>query len=189
MKKRAAKRKAPPPKAAGLLSFDEIPEAFLFAGKMRVSTVDEALRRVSAVEKRSGARVHIVDADAVCGPAHLASALLHARRSHAQGRARARDPKVELMLYLSGHRQIERAIQVAGLSPRTRAVAFVIEGERGPAQRAATELTASLELAPDLSVLTPGLPKLARLGVLPGSPKDTDLEALALENVAILDLE
>ena len=189
MKRKPPKRKAPPAKAAGLLSFDEVAGAYLFAGKARISSVDVALKLVSEVEKKAGVTVHAVDADAVCGPAHLASALLHARRSHANKRPRARDFKVELMLYLAGQRQIERAIQIAGLSSRTRALAFVIEGERDAAELAAKRLTEAFALAPDLSVLTPGLPKLARLGVLPGSAKDTDLEALALENVAILDLE
>jgi len=187
--KKKTQRKAPKAKAAGLLSFDEVPDAFIFAGKSRVSDVDSALRKVSEVEKKSGATIHIVDADAVCGPAHLASALLHARRSHANHRPRARDLKVELMMYLSGQRQIERAIQIAGLSPRTRALGFVIEAPREAAERTATMLAKAFDLTPDLSVLTPGLPKLARLGVLPGSSKDTDLEALALEAVAILDLE
>ena len=187
--KKKTKRRASSQPAAGLLSFDEVPDAYLFAGKSRVSDVDSALKRVLDVEKKTGATIHIVDADVVCGPAHLASALLHARRSHANHRARARDIKVELMMYLSGQRQIDRAIQIAGLSPRTRALGFVIEAPREAAEKTATLLAQTFDLTPDLSVLTPGLPKLARLGVLPGSPKDTDLEALALEAVAILDLE
>jgi tRNA threonylcarbamoyladenosine modification (KEOPS) complex Cgi121 subunit len=188
-KPKGKQRSRPKPRAtAGLLSFAEVPGAFLFAGRGKVADIDFILKCAAAVEAVAGVTVHVVDADAVCGPAHLASALLHARRAHANARGNARDLKVELMLYLSGQHQISRAMQVAGISKRTRALAFAIEGSEKSAERAAADLSTALRLKPDLSALAPGLPKLARLGVLPGKGKGEDLEALALEAVALLDL-
>lgn len=50
--------------------------------------------------------------DLIHGVEHLSSAIEHARRSISSGRSRARDPSIEVLRYLTGQRQVSRAIEV-----------------------------------------------------------------------------
>jgi tRNA threonylcarbamoyladenosine modification (KEOPS) complex Cgi121 subunit len=130
-----------------------------------------------------------VDARAVCGAAHLASAVLHARGAAAAGAARARDPKVEVMLYLSGQRQIKHAMARVGVGPRTAAFGIVLQGPAASTERAVGDLLAALSLRRDDKALSPSRAKLRRvLGEAPPAGVD-DFEALALEATAMLRLE
>lgn len=157
--------------------------------KGKIANVDAALRAVAVVEQATGTTIHILDAEAVCGPAHLASALIHARRSHERKRARARDAKVEMMLYLAGARQIARAMEIAGLSGRTKAVALAIEGTRAAAQKASQALFTKLGLVRDDAALAPSTKKLRRLEVPDMVGNADDPEAIAMEHTASLDVE
>lgn len=178
-----------PTRGVPYIEFPEIPGAILFGGTGDPPPVETALKRAREVEREFAVRVHLVDAAAVCGPAHLASALAHARRSHDRGRARARDLKVELMLYLTGKRQIARAIAAAGLSPKTRGVALAVEGPVKQAADAAVALLHALDLSRDDEVLAASEKKARTLGVSGSADDPLGWESLALEVVAMLDLE
>jgi KEOPS complex subunit Cgi121 len=176
------------PRAQPLITYPEVPHAYFFGAGGDPPPVETALDRVASVERRHSVRVHFVDAKVVCGPAHLASALLHARRSHERGRPRARDPKVELMLYLTGRRQITRALEAAGISKATHHVGFALEGEAQAAEEATVNLLHELDLSRSDEALTASEAKARALGVRGDAEHEQGWEALALEVVALLDL-
>lgn len=170
--------------------FDDLKGACLVGGRGKVPDLDGALSAAAAVERRLGVRITLVDAAAVCGPGHLASAVHHARGAAAAGEARARDPRVELMLYLTGQRQIKHAMDRAGLGPKTAAVAVVVEGPAAKSARAAHELLAAVGLRRDDRAMAPSRAKLRRLlGKVAPAGGGADLEALAMEHTAMLRLE
>lgn len=78
----------------------------------------------------------LADARAVCGARHLRQAARLAQRAHAAdndgdsaaGYALARTPATEVLLYLTGQRQVSRALALAGLRADTTAVAWVAFG-------------------------------------------------------------
>ena len=174
---------------APLIAYKDLPNAHFLGARGKVPPLEKALAAVEGVERALGVSIHIVDAAAVCGPGHLASALLHARRAHERGRGRARSLKVEVFLYLAGQRQIGSALDTAGLSPKTTAVGIAVEGTAGKAQRAASELLGALKLKRADKALAPGVKKLARLPAAAPGAGATDFEALAMETTASLDLE
>jgi len=174
----------PPP-----VRFEDVKGAHFVGARGKPPGLKRALAAVGSAERRHGVRITVVDARAVCGAAHLASAVHHARGAAAAGEARARDPRVEIMLYLSGQRQIEKALARAGVGAATSAFGFVAEGRAGSAGRALAEALSSLSLARDDTVLAPSRAKLRRVLGGPPPPGTSDFEALALENTAVLRLE
>ncbi len=73
----------------------------------------------------------VVDADRVCGPEHMASALMHAERAFRNRRNAADSLAMETMLYLSGERQLSKARERVGLKAGTERVAILFL-EQGP---------------------------------------------------------
>ena len=84
---------------------------------------DEALKALL------GPGLALVDARAVCGALHLRQAAELAQRAHTGGYALSHSRASEVLLYLTGQRQVSRAIERAGLTPATEAVAWVAFGE------------------------------------------------------------
>src|SRR5437867_8774842 len=77
-----------------------------------------ALGRLQSYARGRGGWAQLLDADAVLGRDHLASAFDHARRAFDQGRNSTASIEVEFLLYASGERQISKAISTAGARPR-----------------------------------------------------------------------
>ncbi len=184
------KRAAETPRGdAPLLTFEETPGAFFFGARGSLPDLKVTLSRIAAIEKSTGVRLHVVDASRVCGAAHLASALMHARRAHERGRGRARDLKVELMLYLAGDRQISKAIESAGVKRGTKAVGVAVEGAHKSALRAAADLFEALSLERDDAALTGSAAKAKALRAAGYGKDAAEWEGLALEVTAFVDLE
>ena len=84
---------------------------------------DEALKALL------GPGLALVDARAVCGALHLRQAAELAQRAHTGGYALSHSRASEVLLYLTGQRQVSRAIDRAGLSPETETVGWVAFGK------------------------------------------------------------
>ena len=107
-------------------------------GLVEIDDVRAFLRDVAAVAADYGVTVQAVDADAIAGAGHVEFAVEKAVDSFAQGRNLARDLGMEIMLYLRGRRQIERALEL-GVKPGTNRVAIVIVGDGAVKARPAAE--------------------------------------------------
>ena len=116
---------------------------------------DEALKALL------GPGLALVDARAVCGALHLRQAAELAQRAHTGGYALSHSRASEVMLYLTGQRQVSRAIDRAGLTPATVAVAWVAFGEppAGLAEQIADD--ESVLSADDFDYHAFGLPQTA----------------------------
>ena len=144
-----------------------------------------ALREFSSAQD---VEVQLLDAAAVVNADHLRSAAEHALRSRERGTMRAGALPMEILLYASGRRQIREAMALSGLRDDTRRIAAVIVGP-GAASKAPLLLKA-LRFAPlSEKKAAGGLSALERLGVSARGAAKEQLEALALEQVALLDIE
>jgi len=104
----------------------------------------------------------LVNADIVEGMIHVESAVEHAERAFSEGRNRSRDLAVEVILYLTGERRIERALGMS--APGERNVVIVVGGSADGA--------------------------IETLGMEGGRlPRTTERTYDALERTALLDLE
>jgi len=133
-----------------------------------------------------GAEVLLADARIVFGKDHVESAVAHALRSQRTGTMATRSLSMEILLYLSGKRQVSEALSTAGVREDTTSIAVVLLGNDS-----LEDLLGTLGWARDDAVLDPRGKSLRALGIRQREertvppPVRTDL---ALERVALVDL-
>ncbi len=146
---------------------------------------------LSAAREFSAARrleLQLFDAASVFSSDQLRSAAAHALRAKERGTMRSGSLPVEMLLYASGRRQIKEAMAVMGLTPQTERVAAVLVGPGAAA--AAPHLLKALGFAPlPEKEAAGGAGALDRLGVSARGATPGRLADLALEQVALLDIE
>lgn len=113
-------------------------EFALLCGEVDVSDPKALLRDLQALGKTHGTTVQPLNADLLAGVEHVAKALEEARASWESGSPIARDFGMELLLHVSGQRQIFRALEF-GVSPGRNRLAVVVVPPRSGAVGALEE--------------------------------------------------
>ncbi len=131
-----------------------------------------------------GGWAQLLDAGHVAGRDHLLSAVQHARRAIDRGLGASGRLELEFLLYVSGERQISKAIETAGVRPGAPFVAVI---GNGPASK---EIRARFGWVEDASRIESSPAKLRALGF---SKMEIDAAGsaaanLVLEKVARVDL-
>ncbi len=117
----------------------------------KIDTVLDELQRIIKERKVS---LQIVEAKYICGPRHAFHAGNLAVTAHNEKRARANKIEIELLLYLTGKRQIGEAIKSAGVKRGTRELAVIGLGPSQKAvQGAVNEVAKALRGQPDDKLL------------------------------------
>ena len=127
-----------------------------------------------------------MDADMVCGKAHLEAAAIHAKRAIEQGTNASATLSMETMLFASGERQISRAKEKMGVKDGTRRFALVLYGCNDPA-----DILRRLKLIKDDLVLLPSREKIIAFGIDSselGSVPEWQAADLVLERVAFVEV-
>ncbi len=70
--------------------------------------------------------IQIFNAEHIAGKKHLFFATINALKAFAQGRNISDDLEMEILLYASGHRQIDKAIELLGYKPTSSHLAILI---------------------------------------------------------------
>jgi KEOPS complex subunit Cgi121 len=107
-------------------------------GLVEIEDVKIFIRDLSSIASDYGVTVQAVNADAVAGQCHAEYAIGKAIESFEQQRNLARDLGMEIMLYLRGRRQIEKALEI-GVRPGDNRVAFIVVGNHAAKARPAVE--------------------------------------------------
>ncbi|MGA1872981.1 MAG: hypothetical protein ACMUHY_04855 [Thermoplasmatota archaeon] len=76
----------------------------------------------------------LIDIDSVYSPLHLSSGLMHAARAIYNDEARAREPSIEVLRWLSGSHQVSQGIDISGPSQVTGRLLAVILPDDWPAR-------------------------------------------------------
>ncbi len=100
----------------------------IIGGEVDIMDVRAFIGKLSAIGKECNVTVQAVNADLVAGRGHIEFAANKAIEAFRQKAGLARDPGMELMLYLRGRRQIEKALEM-GVRQGKNNVAIVIVGE------------------------------------------------------------
>jgi tRNA threonylcarbamoyladenosine modification (KEOPS) complex Cgi121 subunit len=89
--------------------------------------IDKIIAHLLAVQKELGEDMVLltVDADAIAGMLHLKACIHHAIKAFQQKEAIANNLSAEIMLFLSGNRQISKAINQVGLTDKTKRIAVL----------------------------------------------------------------
>ena len=81
--------------------------------------------RIEELMKLIGPDFALVNPKVVCGRIHLIQAAKLADKSHFGKYNFSKDRSTELLLYLTAQRQISKAIEIAGVSPDSKEIAWV----------------------------------------------------------------
>ena len=128
-----------------------------------------------------GGEVILLNPLYVYGERHVLSAVMHAERAFANGTHRSKTLLTETIMYIAGERQASKALKkvrpVSDSGPRV-AVLFDIDDPK----------LDEIGLVRDDSIIA-GTPEKAAAMGLDAFGQDVDFEELALESVAMLDIE
>ncbi|RDZ36596.1 MULTISPECIES: KEOPS complex subunit Cgi121 [unclassified Haloferax] len=161
----------------------------LLEAEATVSDLDSFIAAVGDVADETGATVQAFDARYVVDRAHLKRAVELADRAIARGNEIARDRAVEILLYASGRRQINRAFEI-GVSEGTLPVVVLVDGGDEAAAEAALFDRLDLEPAETLGDYDESLVRdVFDVGETELHVVDGDLPALVRERVALLAVD
>lgn len=146
----------------------------------------EALLNVARDCCRSDGSVQLMRSSMVFGRIHLESAADHAIRSFEQGRNSSKSLATEALLYASGSRQIDRAVEKMGIRRGDSEIALVAFGGFD-----LMEFLEKTNLVQDESVLEGDASMLSDFGItkkeISSVPKSKVFDVV-LERVALVDL-
>ena len=133
--------------------------------------------------------IQVFDADLVFGKNHLISASEHATRAFERGKNSTNSLAMEILLYASGERQIQKSIQKLGVKKGKTKIAFVFDGKISDEN--IDNALGSLDLSRDDKVLEGDINTLRKFGItqqeLITVPEDKHGD-LILEKIAMVDV-
>jgi KEOPS complex subunit Cgi121 len=148
------------------------------------------LDRVKKISEKYGIAIQVMNAKLVYGKDHLISAVEHAQRSFKRGSNATNSLAMEILLYASGERQIQKSIEKIGVKEGESELAFVFVGNFKEKEEKIIEETLK-DLKRDDKVLEGSLDTLKRFGFteieLETIPKEKQGD-LILEKVAMVDV-
>lgn len=100
----------------------------IVGGKVEIKDVKAFIGKLTAIGKECGVTVQAVNADLAAGRGHIEFASDKAVEAFREKRNLARDLGMEIMLYLRGRRQIEKALEL-GIREGMNNVAIIIVGD------------------------------------------------------------
>ena len=139
----------------------------------------------------------LMDLDAIFSRLHLSSGILHAARSLLNNEARAREPSIEVLRWLSGSHQVSRGIRSVGPGPGTKRLLIAVLPSDWPIKEDVSDLPHITEvrwIGADMDPLRPlavpvqyGKDKaLRKLGLDPDAFNDSqEKEKAVLEMVCL----
>lgn len=127
-----------------MMKINEYDRVVLILGfrEVKIDDVKDFLNRIR--KELTPIPIQLFDADCVVGRLHLFLASLNALKAFKQGQNISGTLEVESLLYVSGQRQISRAIEMVGLRPNTSKIATLTflssEGEARKAEEKISKL-------------------------------------------------
>lgn len=155
----------------------------ILGGKIKTYSVSEILEKIKHYSLKNRITIAILNADFVLGKEHLLSAAEHALRAFEKKRNLSKHLETEILLYASGERQINEAIDKIGIKGTSEKVALVVIGKAN-----IPKMLSALNIERNDSVLERDIEKkLSRFGFTESEIKSVNKpEDLILEKIALL---
>ena len=158
----------------------------LCGARSQIRKPEDVLEKLDEFCESEQCEGQIIDADMVFGRTHVITSYEHAKRAFDEERNASRSLAMEVLLYMSGERQISTAIEKMGIKDGTREFCIVLLGEAD-----IEGLIQHLGVKKDDSVLEGDISKLRAFGIsqreMDTLPEENVFD-LVLERVAMVDL-
>lgn len=167
----------------------------VIGAKGSIQDMDLFFKQILNLSKKYKIVIQVIDADIVYGKNHLISASQHAVRAFGQKKNSTNSLAMEILLYASGERQIQRAIQKVGIKKGNVNIALVFVDEVQENGKVSDTIVGKilevLNLTRDDKVLEGDIDTLRKFGItqqeLMTVPKNKHRN-LILEKVAMVDV-
>lgn len=159
----------------------------------------ETFLKANRLEIFQGVEIQFFDADLIATQEHLLFAVINSLEMFKNKTNLSKSAAMETMLYASGQRQIQKAIQQCGIKPSTINMAATIIGENPTQLKNAVEaISEAVDAKPDQSVLEMSISKNDKIKkvfqisneeintVLKSGNSQEALVSLVIERVALL---
>ena len=121
----------------------------ILAGTISVDDTQCFLNAVNKVSADSGAIIQAINAENIAGKEHVDYAVKKAIKSFENGKNIAKDLGLEILLYVSARRHIQKALAM-GVREGAMNVLFIVIGEEVEAKKALAALSKMIELRPEV---------------------------------------
>ena len=169
----------------------------IIGAKGIIQNIDFFFKKILNISNEYKVTIQAVNADMIYGKKHLISASEHAIRAFEEKRNSTNSLAMEILLYASGERQIQRALQKIGVKKGKTNIAFVIisevkeETKEKIANKSIEKILETLKLIRDNKVLEGSIDTLRKFGITQQEimtvPKNKQGN-LILEKVAMVDV-
>jgi len=165
----------------------------IVGGTVTISAPPSFMDQLQELAKKHSVMLQAVNADYVYGKHHIQSAVEHTLRAFSQKTNSLKAMELELLLYLAGERQIQKAIEKIGIRKGKQTIALIVLLEKTTSLSAhgIKTLLSSLHIARDDSVLEGDIETLKRFNISPKAQQTVSpehYEDLILEQVALVDI-
>jgi len=165
----------------------------IIGAKGKIQDINSFLKKIITLSNRYDMVIQVVNADFVYGKDHLFSAVEHTIRSFTQRMNSLNSLSLEMLLYASGERQIQKAIENIGIKKRNQKIAFIFikENNRKISDDEVEHVLSSLNLKRDDKVLEGDVDTLKRFGITEdelSTIPESKYGDLLLEKVALVDI-
>jgi KEOPS complex subunit Cgi121 len=157
--------------------------------KGNIQNIERFVQNILDLAEKYNITIQALDADAVYGKDHLFSAVKHAKRAFEQGRNATNSLAMEILLYASGERQIQKSIQKLGVKVGQGNIAFVFDGN--PSDDIVKTVLKILDISRDDNVLEGNVDTLKRFGFTQQEIEtvpESHYGHLILERIAMVDV-
>ena len=165
----------------------------IIGAKGKIQDINSFLKKIITLSNRYDMMIQVINADFVYGKDHLFSAVEHTIRSFKNQMNSLNSLSLEMLLYASGERQIQKAIEKIGIKNGNRKIAFIFikENNRKILDDEVEHVLSSLNLERDDKVLEGGVDTLKRFGITEdelSTIPESKYGDLLLEKVALVDI-
>jgi KEOPS complex subunit Cgi121 len=165
----------------------------VIGAKGKIQDINSFLKRIIILSNRYDMVIQVVNADFVYGKDHLFSAVEHAIRSFKNRMNSLNSLSLEMLLYASVERQIQKAIEKIGIKNGNQKIAFIFikENNRKISDDEVEHVLSSLNLKRDDKVLEGDVDTLKRFGITEdelSTIPESKYGDLLLEKVALVDI-
>jgi KEOPS complex subunit Cgi121 len=157
--------------------------------KGNIQNIDRFVQNILELAEKYNITIQALDANVVYGKDHLVSAVQHAKRAFEQGRNATNSLAMEILLYASGERQIQKSIQKVGVKAGRGNIAFVFDGNIS--NDIIETIFKTLDISRDDKVLEGNIYTLRKFGLTQREIEtvpESHYGHLILERIALVDV-